>query len=259
MEYEIYKEGELTHWGIKGMRWGIRRYQNKDGSLTKAGQRRYNKEMARLKEEEQVIKNKERTQTKLGKLSKKEAELEARNRALKNGEKLDADKDTNTPRKKSVGEMTDDELREKTNRMMLENNYYTAQRNLAASTPQQVSKGKKFMDGLVNDVVVPAAKNAGRSWLENKLKDKLGLNEKDPLERLEKQAKKLELEKKIKDIKKGEPDLDDLVDQLNSMSDDKYDRLIKAANVKYYSEALKGKGVKPDKGKDKKNTDDDDD
>lgn len=32
---------ELTHWGIKGMRWGIRRWQNKDGSLTKAGKRRY--------------------------------------------------------------------------------------------------------------------------------------------------------------------------------------------------------------------------
>lgn len=32
---------ELAHWGIKGMRWGIRRYQNKDGSLTKAGRKRY--------------------------------------------------------------------------------------------------------------------------------------------------------------------------------------------------------------------------
>lgn len=34
---------ELTHWGIKGMKWGRRRYQNKDGSLTPAGQERYNK------------------------------------------------------------------------------------------------------------------------------------------------------------------------------------------------------------------------
>ena len=31
---------ELTHWGIKGMRWGIRRFQNKDGSLTEAGKKR---------------------------------------------------------------------------------------------------------------------------------------------------------------------------------------------------------------------------
>lgn len=32
---------ELRHHGIKGQRWGIRRFQNKDGSLTPAGRRRY--------------------------------------------------------------------------------------------------------------------------------------------------------------------------------------------------------------------------
>lgn len=31
----------LAHHGTKGMRWGIRRYQNKDGSLTPAGKKRY--------------------------------------------------------------------------------------------------------------------------------------------------------------------------------------------------------------------------
>lgn len=30
----------LIHWGIKGMRWGVRRYQNPDGSLTPAGKKR---------------------------------------------------------------------------------------------------------------------------------------------------------------------------------------------------------------------------
>lgn len=32
---------ELEHHGIKGMRWGIRRYQNEDGSLTDKGIKRY--------------------------------------------------------------------------------------------------------------------------------------------------------------------------------------------------------------------------
>lgn len=33
--------GVLSHHGIKGQKWGIRRYQNKDGSLTSAGKARY--------------------------------------------------------------------------------------------------------------------------------------------------------------------------------------------------------------------------
>lgn len=35
------KEFELQHHGVKGMKWGIRRYQNKDGTLTAAGKKRY--------------------------------------------------------------------------------------------------------------------------------------------------------------------------------------------------------------------------
>ena len=34
------ENNELTHWGIKGMKWGVRRYQNKNGSLTALGRKR---------------------------------------------------------------------------------------------------------------------------------------------------------------------------------------------------------------------------
>ena len=35
------EQNYLAHWGIKGMKWGVRRFQNKDGSLTPAGRKRY--------------------------------------------------------------------------------------------------------------------------------------------------------------------------------------------------------------------------
>ena len=36
-----YNKNELYHWGIKGQKWGIRRFQNEDGSLTPEGRKRY--------------------------------------------------------------------------------------------------------------------------------------------------------------------------------------------------------------------------
>lgn len=33
-------EQYLAHWGIKGMKWGVRRYQNEDGTYTAEGKKR---------------------------------------------------------------------------------------------------------------------------------------------------------------------------------------------------------------------------
>lgn len=38
----LWEDNYLAHYGIKGQKWGVRRFQNPDGSLTEAGKKRYN-------------------------------------------------------------------------------------------------------------------------------------------------------------------------------------------------------------------------
>lgn len=217
-EYILTEDGELYHWGIRGMKWGVRRFQRKDGSLTKAGAKRYAEENKKLKEKEKAIKSQERTKAKIDKLNAKKAELEAREEALKHPAKpkVASDNDNKPAAKTSFKNMTDDELREHINRMTLEKSYLDAQKNLAAATPQKVSLGKRFLESALNDAVIPAAKNAGKAWIEKTLKDKLGLNEADPMKKLENEVKKAENEfkkldwqKKTEKLKNKDPD-DDL-------------------------------------------------
>ncbi len=40
-DWMISMKNELWHYGIPGQKWGIRRFQNEDGSLTAAGKDRY--------------------------------------------------------------------------------------------------------------------------------------------------------------------------------------------------------------------------
>lgn len=35
------RTNELRHWGVPNMKWGVRRYQNEDGTLTPEGKERY--------------------------------------------------------------------------------------------------------------------------------------------------------------------------------------------------------------------------
>ena len=50
-------ETYLAHHGILGMKWGIRRYQNKDGTLTEAGKKRYTDSADMYRGEAERIRN----------------------------------------------------------------------------------------------------------------------------------------------------------------------------------------------------------
>ena len=46
---------ELYHHGVKGMKWGVRRYVNSDGSLTPEGRAHYQKKLDKYTKKKEVI------------------------------------------------------------------------------------------------------------------------------------------------------------------------------------------------------------
>lgn len=218
MEYEIYKaDDELTHWGVRGMKWGIRRYQNKDGSLTKAGQRRYKAESEKLKQEEAVLKKRKATKAKFDRLAAKRKAIEDEKKALDEAEgKVKKEKkglfgkkkDGKDEKPKTAKDMTDEELILAINRARLEDTY----RNLR---PEQVVEKPKFMSTVLNDVAIPALKSSGRKALEGAIdnfakKALEGKVDPDSLDALKLVRDKLQVRKEIEKLKSGKSDDDDL-------------------------------------------------
>lgn len=128
---------ELYHYGVINMKWGRRRYQNKDGTLTPLGKKRADK------------------------LRKQYLDLTGKKQLR--GDKPKQSTQPDKPKTKSISEMSDDELKKLINRKQLEQQY-------SQLSPKKISVGKKFIDNVLSPAAQEAGKKALSSYMEKQFR-----------------------------------------------------------------------------------------
>lgn len=190
----INESSSLSHHGILGQKWGVRRYQNPDGSLTEEGKKRYgvNYEKGIPKEKlKQALKD---YNTRTGQHIKlKDARTIRVGQYLydKNGRRVKEDSSIETKKeesdeskasnKKAIKDMTYQELVEANNRYTQEQLY------LKNYGPKEKAKKEsavgKFLSTQASraaDNIANTALDAGKRYLQKQLEEALGLKEDDP-------------------------------------------------------------------------------
>ena len=194
-------QNELYHHGIKNQKWGERRYQYADGSLTPAGKKRYGTKTnyekvlkakglkAKVKAQKEREKQNARTEAEVAKY-KRRAGIKEEKDTTSDKPKTTKDK----PHAKTLSEMTNEEIQERIDRINLEN-------RLKALTPHQKTRGEKIIDG-IKDMTMDTIKKKVVPDLTDivikKLKEKLGIKDNgSEMERLADAAKRAGYEKQI--------------------------------------------------------------
>lgn len=130
---------ELYHHGVKGMKWGVRRYQNKDGTLTPAGKRRAERDMSELSNNKKKQYSPNSSKWVKEDMERSKRLTDASSHMTNELKRVNDNKIKNAPKNKmDLSQMSDKELRDQINRAFLEKQYNDM------FAPQKTSKGREY-------------------------------------------------------------------------------------------------------------------